>query len=894
MKNMIHIGWAYLRYYRKQTAALLLGVLLSSALLAGMGGLFESGKNAALENARMEYGDWHYSTRGDHEWCKEFEKDPSGKGYQLEKVGHETVRKMIEEPFPIQFVYADDDYLSMMGRKIEEGYYPKNEDEIAMDLQTLKSLGITTGLGSQVILDGETFTLCGILTDMPEKLPEFLGNAMQVFVNDTLDYGMNGTFLYLKFDESHRVYDQLEALIKRFGTDGENFARNNGIAGYVGGEAPSLALEIIKTGISHKEAGLPYIWGQLNDEGGLTESVILLAVAFFGAFIIYSLFQISVCRRMSQYSIMQTLGMTDGSAFGILMVELSCVVLAGYPAGCVIGNIVSWLIYQKIGRIFIMQKQNYHSGAADQIQEYAVSNLPDAGNYCISWHTIAWGGMFLVVAMVVISLLLIRRMRRMTIRQLLMKDMGKRVNRKIYSIRHSNMTEILTRRFMFDRKGTFIGIVLSLSIGSIIFLGAFYVTENTRTNNELTYKADDGLGSDIQVYEQSDQLTDAIPENLVRQMKEIPGISELHPVRYLLGEIPLDDGKLLWKPFFADVAEDESNPPDPELQEKYNGIAVQTGEDDYTLKVNIYGYDDEMLEELNDYLLEGEIDPEQMKRDNSVIVKVLMDGQGNYGGIDIGLGDEVPATTVSSMDVPQEALRFQGSKEWYQSQKLKVSALTSRPLAKVDTYIGDNGTDAVDIIMTNEQMEKNFGVTDYQTVSISVAQETEADEVSDALGKITSSVRKCVVKDYSRQIAAQNLYLTQKMFFYYGIAAVLLGLSLLHIMNSMQYLIIARKREFGILRAMGITDAGFRKMIAREGLRYGIYSSVMVVAVYFFIQKVLYYFMIHVYLYLHPKAWISWEALAVVILMNIVICVGVTLRTGKTVLEEQIIEEIRE
>lgn len=117
------------------------------------------------------------------------------------------------------------------------------------------------------------------------------------------------------------------------------------------------------------------------------------------------------------------------------------------------------------------------------------------------------------------------------------------------------------------------------------------------------YKADDGLGSDIQIYEQSDQLADVIPERLVRQMKETPGISKLHPVRYLLGEIPLNDGKLLWKPFFADIAEDETNLPNPELQEKYNGIAVKTGEDDYTLKVNIYGYDDEMLEELNDYFL---------------------------------------------------------------------------------------------------------------------------------------------------------------------------------------------------------------------------------------------------------------------------------------------------
>ena len=328
--------------------------------------------------------------------------------------------------------------------------------------------------------------------------------------------------------------------------------------------------------------------------------------------------------------------------------------------------------------------------------------------------------------------------------------------------------------------------------------------------------------------------------------------------------------------------------------EKYNGVAVQAGEDDYLLKVNIYGYDDAMLEDMQDYILSGEINPDQMRKENSVILKTLMDAQGNYGGVCINPQDEVLLTTISSFAVPQEALRFQGQSEWYQSKSLKVAAIASRPLAKVDTYIGDNGESVIDIIMTNEQMERNFGVKEYQTVSISVKQGIEAKTVSSELGKIAKNIRKCVVKDYSEQIKQENLYLYQKMLFYYGIAAVLLGISLLHIMNSMQYLIAERKREFGILRAMGITDAGFRKMVAKEGLRYGIYSGVTVMVIYCMVQKVLYYFLIHVYLYLHPNAFISWKVLAAMIVLNVLICVGVTLISGNTILKEQIIEEIKE
>ena len=51
-----------------------------------------------------------------------------------------------------------------------------------------------------------------------------------------------------------------------------------------------------------------------------------------------------------------------------------------------------------------------------------------------------------------------------------------------------------------------------------------YVAENTRINNELTFKADDGLGSDIQIYLDTDDLKTVIPEKTIQQLKQIDGI----------------------------------------------------------------------------------------------------------------------------------------------------------------------------------------------------------------------------------------------------------------------------------------------------------------------------------------------------------------------------------
>lgn len=903
MRNAWRLALAYMRHYKKQTAALFVGILLSASLLTGVGSLFASGKEAAKENARTEYGDWHYEMRCDFPWFEEFLKDVkestedegtilSGEGFRLEKYGVETVRKAISDPFEIQYVYGDEGYMEIMGRELLDGRLPEEENEIAADAQTLRNLGVSDIPGSTVELDGETFTITGIVSEMPEKLGDLMGDYMQVFVSPELDYGRNGSFLYLRFDESSPVLGQMKAFAEQYGVDGGTVARNNGMSGYVGAEETKLSGEQIRVALTDPSLGLPWIWGSLNENEALTEGAVLLALALFAAFIIYSIFQVSVLRRLSQYSVMQTLGMTDGSAFGMLMTEMALVLAGGYTAGTLLGNGAAALIYRKVGRIFITRNQvgetvARHTGISTEetAAELSVSALPDAGVFHVDLQVIWTGALFLILVLALVSLVLIRKMRKLTLRQMIAKDAsGGRRNRKIYSLKYENLTGILAKKFMFSRKGTFIGILLSLSVGSVIFLGAAYVTENTRTNNELTFAADDGLGSDIQVYEGSDSLEDTIPEKTVETLKEIDGLESVYPVRYMLGEIPLYDGMLKGTSFFAETAGEEGFDPDPEIMEKYNGQIVRTGEDDYRLKVNIYGYDDEMLESLNDYVLEGSIDPDQMRKENTVLFKTLMDGQGNYDVIDISAGDTVQIRTPDDPEAESETLRFQSGAENYRDRSLRIGALISRPLAKVETYIGDDGVSNVDIIMTNEQMEKNFGVTGYQTISISLTGHADAegaDRAADEIRSAVSGISRCVVKDYTAQIQAQNLYLDQQIMFFYGIAAVLLLISLLHIMNSMQYLVAERRYEFSILRAMGITDAGFLKMLMKEGLRYGIYSSIVMLAVYWIVQKVLYYFMVHVYLYLHPQGMISPGYLIFIVMLDVALCTGAMVLSGR-------------
>lgn len=883
------LAWAWLRREKKQTLALFVGILLAAALFSGVGSLFSSGRDAARENACAEYGDWHYELRCDLPWFEDFLADPAGEGFTLEKYGVETVRKAISTPFSIQYVSADAGYMEIMGRTLLEGKMPEHNDEIAMDAQTLRNLGVPAELGAEVTLDGETFTLSGIVAEMPEKLSEQMGDFMQVFVGPELDYGENGSFVYLHFDESRPVAEQIAAFCAQYEIDGSLVARNIGLSGYVGGDGYSLTLAEIVGALGDPSLGVPYVWGLLNENQAMTEGAVLLALALFAGFIIYSLFQVSVLRRQQQYSVLQTLGLTDGGIFRVLYCELLVIFVVAYGAGAALGNAVAALIYGRIGRIFAVRDTTaLHSGVDTSVnaEVLSVANLPDVGVFHVDWVLAAGGALFLMAILAVISFALVRRMRRLSLRQMLVGDGGsRRRSRKIMSLRHGSLTGVLTKRFMFARKSTFIGILLSLSIGGVIFLGATYVIDNTRINNELTFAADDGLGSDIQLSEETGSLAETISDEAVASLRTLDGVESVLPVSYQLGEVELPDGTFQMPAYYPETAGEEGFEQDPLIIERYNGIIVQTGDDDYRLKVNIYGYDDAMLSQLNDYLLDGEIDPDAMRAENSVIVKTLVDGQGNYDGIDFATGDALAVKTPRDAEAEGEVLRFLSDDSQYQTTDVTIAALVSRPLGKVETTIGDDGETTVDIIMTQEQMQAYFGVSGYQTVSLSLEEGADAALVAAAVRDATMGIPGCVVHDYTGQIAAQELYLQQQMLFFYGIAAVLLVTSLLHIVNSMHYLVAERRREFAILRAMGITDAGFLRMLAKEGARYGVYASVVMLILYWLVQKVLYYFLQHVYLYLHPAAAVAPGYLLAMVAVNLGLCAGAMFLSGRRALK---------
>lgn len=308
----------------------------------------------------------------------------------------------------------------------------------------------------------------------------------------------------------------------------------------------------------------------------------------------------------------------------------------------------------------------------------------------------------------------------------------------------------------------------------------------------------------------------------------------------------------------------------------------------YKIKTNIYGYDDGLLEELEDYKVEGTISPEELKDKNTVILRTLVDSQNNADGLDIKPGDTITIKVPNQLDNDEEILKFNGDEELYTEKEFVVAALVNRVMSKNDEFIGSRG---LDVIMTNQQMQENFGIDKYNMINIIKTPKTNNDMLN-TVQSLVSGVPNCIVKDYSVEVKTQALYLKQKMVLFYGIAAIILIIGLFHIVNSMSYLVMSRKHEFGIMRAMGITDQQFYKMMIREGFLYGCFGTGIMLILYLIIQCLLIYMMQHVYLYVSSIQHLNVFIILGIAALNIVISILAVVVPVHQIVKESIIQEV--
>ncbi|MDD3279674.1 MAG: ABC transporter permease [Lachnospiraceae bacterium] len=889
MKSVFRLAWQSIKYYKEQALSIFFSIIIAVALTICISTLVYSGEQSNLENQRALYGDYHYHLYVKPEIIEKIENKLVSEQYTIEKLGKYTVKGAIEDPAEVLFIYGDKEYIDMSGRTVLQGAYPKKTEEIALDQFTMRNLNIEGDIGDKVILGGKQYILSAIMSDATATYSD----NMICFVSDKFAGEVDKTYLYVKFDEKKNLFKEVSAFMQDYNLSEKELQGNTELIECLFAGNFSQLINRLVWIMKEPESNFTSILLTLRYEFKLTSNIITIILCIFSVFIIYSIFNISVLKRMSQFGIMETLGIGNNKIFQTLLTELLLLFIGGFPIGCLLGGGVAKYIYAKAGQLFVGDGAIFKQTHVGDAQSHIAIN--STGENLMQHFSIDKGSMkvafcFLSILLLFVSVMIIRRIKKATIIQMLEKQTKKTAVEvgKIYSLKHSRLYGILTRKFTLSRKGVFFGIIFSLSLGGILFLGTSFVIQNTKLNNLLTLKSDDGLHSDCQIYISNSGFKEGIPQDIYNRMKYVDGIKEIHPTKYFFGEIPITKEKLEWKEFFPEIANDPTWKQTADIMSRFNGICVET-DSQYKIKTDIYGYDDEMLNDLEDYKIEGTINPESMNNDNTVILKTLIDSQNNSDGLHIKVGDTIKIKVPANLNVPAEVLRFDQNEDQYVEKEFVVSAVVNRVMAQNDRFIGNEG---LDVIMTNEQMRNNFEIDQYNMVNIVNSADADSTKMLNSLHALVNGIPDCIVKDYSAEVRMQELYLQQKLVLFYGIAAIILIISILHIINSMSYLILERKREFGIMRAMGITDKQFYKMMVREGIIYGCVGSGVMLGIYAIVNHILTYMMKHVYLYVSTIQQLNIILVLLIVFLNIIIAVMAVILPSRQIVKGSIIKEI--
>lgn len=885
---MLKLAWKYMRYYKSQTLAIFASILLTASLLSGISSLIYSSQKSNLANSKTIFGDWHYYIETDKELFDSVESGEKGKGYTLEQCGKMEIRDVVAEEFLISFIHTDETYLKMAHRDLLEGKFPEKENEIAADGFVLSNLGFSGNLGDSLRIGEKEYIVTGVVKS------EWAASSseMEVFVSDSFKGRGSQTFLYLRFDEDEKLYKQLDAFLQEHQLSSEAVVGNDEVIQYLGGEAPSSIYEIVKFGLTNEEGSFTYIVLKLQSDYNLAYNGMIFLLCLFSLFVVYSVFSISVSKRTSEYGMLQTLGISEAQIGGTLLLELWMLFFIGYSLGCFLGNGVLNLVYQKFTGVF----GGKGIGGAEtelSVADHTLAKGANSVEFFVSVDAMVFGFIFLLISLAIVAFIVVRSLRKHSLKVVMSGDTSFIKRRKIYAMRNVNMANVVVRKFMFANKRKVIGILLSLSIGGCIFLCTTYMVENLKVHAELSLMSDDGLGSEYRISLKSDSLKDTIPKAVADKIKNMSETEKVYATKYTMGELQLYRNEFLsdeeWSDYFKYQNQEQY------FIQRYDGICNQQEDGNYRIKYDVYGYDEAMIKQLQDFILEGEIQPETMKNNNQVIVTANMDGQGNYYFYGKKPGDKITLRVPKTENYTDELLKFRSGEENYIEKEFEIAAIVKRPLAQekgfLNTEVWEN---AQSVIMTGEQMEENFGIMDYSFINASPVDGADAESVSNQLLQVIRDVPKSVLQDYTSAIKTQKDYLNQQQIFFSSIAVILLVISLFHIINSMNHTILARRREYGIIRAMGITDSGFYKMILQTGILYGVLADVFIFLLYnLVLRRVMDYYMAHVLQFLHLTSNVPNLVLIGIMVLNVVIAVVAVMIPAWKMGRENIINEIR-
>lgn len=721
-----------------------------------------------------------------------------------ERIVAGTISDGVFAKVPAEISYMDSNNTKWSYIELEEGREPEAENEIIMDKAALDLLGVTPKIGAEISLTyqisdknqnggsrTDTFVLAG-WWEYDSICPVHFINVSRTYVKnlekEMEKEGMEPfrTDLSVMLPSSMNIDGTMEEIEKDLGyqredPDAENYVNYGVNWGYTSTQAES----------------------ELDPGMVIAMAAFLILVIFTGYLIIYNIFQISVTGDIRYYGLLKTIGVTPRQLKRIIRQQALLLCAIGCPLGLAAGWAVGYLLVP-----VVIEKSSLGEISA------RVSSSPV---------------IFIVSALfaVVTVLLSCGRPGRMAAKvspvEAVKYTESGNFSRRQRRSRRAGIGRMALANLGRNKKKTVL-VVVSLSLSVVLLAVTFQFTGGFSMEKYLAEKtcADFIVGSTDYF-----RFRGGIPDS---------GISE-ETVKTIQANTEMESGGQAWAVSGEDpkvwISEEQFREnaygASGEMIRQELSYRERRGEK-IEASLQVEGMDNALLEKLT--VLAGDIKPLQDPEAKAIAVTVDTDDYGNPEG-----GDAAPQPgeklTVTYVDegyyedsrtgepvtdaTPEEYIQYHIEKS--HDVEYTVCAVVTVPYQISFRY---GLMYSMEAVMGTEQLRRDSGTELESLLYMFDTPDREAEKAAETfLAGMTAGETSGLMYE-SKDLARKDFQGFQQMFLFLGgaLCAIVSIVGILNFFNAILTGILARKREFAMLQAVGMTGKQLKKMLMEEGLIY--------------------------------------------------------------------------
>ena len=856
----------YLKENKKRTIVTIIGIILSTSLICGIGNIFESFMDYQIRETINRKGAFHATF---HDIKKEdVDKITKSSGISKSSISDNLgYSNLINEKKNLVQVKAfDKEGFEGYQIKLKEGRFPTNSNEIVLSERAMplidKKVGdsINLNIGKRVdknqkeieipivhdnetIVDGKSknFKIVGVMNKLEDDIDNDVVSGITYLDIKEKTKG-DKVNVAICANEPSEIYEIAPAISKNLGL---KVASNDDSDDMIYNNDNGVAYENLSFNEHLLRLKGASAYANINRSINAAMFVVTTLVVVCTVATIYNAFSISINDRKKQFGILNSIGATKSQIMKIVFIEAIVVSVIGIPLGLITGTFAIDLIFKLI-------KYMFSSSVIAHLNLRVVYNP----------YVIILSALIVLLTILVSAILPALNAAKTppleAIKNSSSLKLGKVKDSKL--VRLLFKTEgVLAYKNLRRNKKKFRITLFSLIISVVIFISfsgfvELFIKANEASVGQVNY--------DVRLWKGGILEGDKIIDDL----NKVNGIKKI--------SVRNDYGVAF------DVKESNINKDYKDLIDKTFSKSEKNGETvyDFNYEQNTFQFtDDKDIDNLK--LINGSFDKETAIKENGIILRNKSSYSEPGKKYDVSLTNYKVGDTINAYKFSRD----ENDKQKNEPIKLKVLATTDDllPGNKMSTYMG------IDFITYNEVGSK-LGY-DINSGNIYINSDKSKD-TRDTLKKIGEKYGYNVYDEVDNALKMEQSIIAIKIFVY-GFVLVISLVSITNIVNTISTNINLRKREFAIIKSIGVTPQGFNKMIYLESLLYGVLALVYGVPIGLLIDVIMNKIMGNV---VQLGMILPWNAVLVSIVGVFVITFIASYIPMRKINKENIIENIRQ